>query len=63
MTIMTAKEVAVYLGCNRDTVYRLSSYGDLPYARIGRRKIFKKESIDAWIERKMINEDVGELNR
>lgn len=48
---MTAQEVAVYLGCNRDTVYRLSNYGDLPCARVGSKKIFKKDQIDAWIDK------------
>ncbi|MCG3795990.1 excisionase [Bacillus toyonensis] len=49
---LTAKEVATYLGISLDLVYKESIYGSLPCIRIGRRKLFRKESLDRWMAKK-----------
>ncbi|EOA3905992.1 helix-turn-helix domain-containing protein [Bacillus cytotoxicus] len=46
---LSAREAAVYLGISLDLVYKYSTYGSLPCARIGRRKLFRKESLDRWL--------------
>ncbi|MES1053646.1 helix-turn-helix domain-containing protein [Bacillus thuringiensis] len=49
---LTAKEAATYLGVSLDLIYKESIYGSLPCVRIGRRKIFRKESLDRWMTKK-----------
>ncbi|WP_144518116.1 excisionase family DNA-binding protein [Bacillus thuringiensis] len=49
---LTAREAAKYLGVSLDLVYKESIYGSLPCIRIGRRKIFRKESLDRWMAKK-----------
>ncbi|QEL82647.1 helix-turn-helix domain-containing protein (plasmid) [Bacillus sp. JAS24-2] len=49
---LTAKEAAIYLGVSLDLVYKESIYGSLPCIRIGRRKLFRKETLDRWMTKK-----------
>ncbi|RAN91503.1 excisionase [Bacillus sp. SRB_28] len=49
---LTAKEAATYLGISLDLVYKESIYGSLPCVRIGRRKLFRKETLDRWMTKK-----------
>lgn len=49
---LTAKEAAIYLGISLDLVYKESIYGSLPCVRIGRRKLFRKETLDRWMTNK-----------
>ena len=44
----TTYEVADYLGLSKDMIYKMAREGEIPCARIGRRLLFKKESIDKW---------------
>lgn len=46
---LTAKEAATYLGVSLDLVYKTSIYGSLPCVRIGRRKVFRKDTLDRWM--------------
>ncbi|GAA0472731.1 helix-turn-helix domain-containing protein [Alkalibacillus silvisoli] len=47
---MTAQETADYLGVCLDTIYRMARKNEIPHARIRRRMLFRKRSIDAWIQ-------------
>lgn len=49
-TTLTADEIAKYLGLSRDTIYILARENKIPHVRIGRRILFKIESIDKWLE-------------
>jgi excisionase family DNA binding protein len=51
-TIMTAEEVAKFLGIHRETVYLYAKKGKIPAFKIGYNWRFKKESIDKWMEEK-----------
>lgn len=46
MRLMTANDVAKYLGINVRTVYRKAENGLMPCYRVGRLVRFKKEEID-----------------
>ncbi|MEJ3740740.1 excisionase family DNA-binding protein [Bacillus tropicus] len=56
---LTAKEAAKYLGVSLDLVYKESIYGSLPCVRIGRRKLFRKETLDRWMTKKELQCLVG----
>lgn len=48
--IMTADEVAEYLGVDRNTVYECAARGAIPHKRLGKRMIFRRGSIIAWLD-------------
>jgi excisionase family DNA binding protein len=45
---LTANELAEYLGVSKDLVYGMVREKTVPFIRIGRRVLFKKDSIDRW---------------
>jgi len=49
-TIMCADEVAAYLGVDRNTVYEYAARGVIPHKRLGKRMIFRRGSIIAWLD-------------
>jgi excisionase family DNA binding protein len=50
-TFLTTEEVLEYLQINLRTVYRLIKAGKIPAVRVGRQWRFRKNDIDAWLER------------
>jgi len=48
--IMTADEVAAYLGVDRNTVYDYAARGVIPHKRLGKRMLFRRGSIVAWFD-------------
>lgn len=48
--LMTAEEVATYLGYALGTVYNKVQAGEIPHKRLGRAIRFRRSEIDAWIE-------------
>lgn len=49
--ILTLKEVASYLKLAEKTAYRLASEGKLPGFKVGGSWRFKREDLEAWIEK------------
>lgn len=49
--MLTADEVAELLGLNRKTVYEYATAGEIPCKRLGRRLLFYKPTILAWLEK------------
>ncbi|MCO7177049.1 helix-turn-helix domain-containing protein [Sporolactobacillus kofuensis] len=47
---MTAQEAADYIGCHKETIYRMARRGEIPHWRIGRNVRFSKSSLDEWKE-------------
>lgn len=47
---MTADEVAAALGLSRNGVYEAANRGEIPHRRVGRRMIFSRRAIMAWLE-------------
>jgi len=47
----TVRQVAEYLSVNERTVYRMAERGELPAFKVGDTWRFRREDIDAWIER------------
>ena len=49
-TTLTVGEIATYLGLSKDFIYILVRENRIPHVRVGRRILFKRESIDKWFE-------------
>jgi len=47
------KDLEGYLGISKGTVERLMKQG-LPYIKLERRVLFRKEDVDAWLESKRV---------
>jgi excisionase family DNA binding protein len=47
--IISADEVASLLGVNRKTVYDAAGRQEIPHRRLGRRVIFSRQAIEAWL--------------
>ncbi len=48
--VMSAAEVATVLGISRNSVYRGAGRGEIPHRRVGRRIIFSRRAIVAWLD-------------
>ena len=48
---MTAKELASWLRVNRKTVYEYAARNVIPCRRLGRRLVFSRQAVLAWLAR------------
>lgn len=55
--VMTADEVAAYLGVDRNTVYEYAARGAIPHKRLGKRMLFRRGSIVAWFDSAVVAGD------
>jgi excisionase family DNA binding protein len=46
---LCAEELARYLGVNRKTVYEYAARNVIPHQRLGRRIVFSREQVVAWL--------------
>lgn len=53
--VMTADEVAVFLGVDRNTVYDFASRGVIPHQRLGKRLLFRRGAVVAWLDTSLCN--------
>ena len=49
---LTVGEVAEYLGLSKDMIYKMTREQAIPHIRIGRRLVFKLDSIEKWLSEK-----------
>jgi excisionase family DNA binding protein len=47
--VMDADEVAVFLGVDRNTVYDYAGRGEIPHRRLGKRLLFSRSALVAWL--------------
>lgn len=45
---LTAQEAADYIGCHRETIYKLARRKEIPCWHIGRNVCFSQSSLDKW---------------
>jgi excisionase family DNA binding protein len=50
-SFLTTEEVLAYLKVTPRTIYRLIRTGELPAVRIGRQWRFRRQDLDAWLDR------------
>jgi len=48
--VMTADDVAAFLGVDRNTVYDYAGRGVIPHQRIGKRLLFRRGGVVAWLD-------------
>ena len=48
--VMTADEVAAFLGVDRNTVYDYAGRGVIPHQRLGKRMLFRRPAIVEWLD-------------
>lgn len=48
--VMTADEVAEFLGVDRNTVYDFATRGVIPHQRLGKRLLFRRGAVVAWLD-------------
>ena len=46
---MNAQQVAEFLGVDRKTVYDYANRGQIPHRRLGKRHLFSRSAIVAWL--------------
>lgn len=46
---MDAEEAAVYVGCKVRRLQDLAACGRIPHGHLGRRLVFKRSELDAWL--------------
>jgi len=52
--LLTKEDVEAYLRIGRRTLDRLLKAREIPFIKLGRRVLFKKADIDAWLETKRV---------
>jgi excisionase family DNA binding protein len=52
--LLTKEDVEAYLRIGRRTLDRLIKTREIPFIKLGRRVLFKKVDIDAWLESKRV---------
>jgi excisionase family DNA binding protein len=48
--VMTADEVAAFLGVDRNTVYDYANRGVIPHQRLGKRILFRRGALVTWLD-------------
>ena len=48
--VMTADEVSVFLGVDRNTVYDFAGRGVIPHQRLGKRLLFRRGAVVSWLD-------------
>lgn len=59
---LKAREAADYIGLSYWKLLELAKAGEVPHARVGGRVLFRRESLDAWLdlcERKSVHHETG----
>ena len=46
---LTVDEICTYLSVTNETIYKWIDQQEMPGHRVGRRWMFKKEEVDAWV--------------
>lgn len=49
--LLSAEEIASYLGVKRDTVYKLINRNGLPAVKVGRLWKFRQQQVDEWVNK------------
>lgn len=47
---LTVEEICVYLSVTNETVYKWIEHQRMPGHKVGRRWMFKKDEVDAWVK-------------
>jgi len=51
---LTLEQIVEYLQMSTSSIYKMAQTGKIPAYKIGRQWRFKREEIDAWIEKRKV---------
>ena len=51
---LNVKQAAQYIGVSERTLWRLKANGDIPHSQIGGRIVFRKKTLDEFLEEKEV---------
>ncbi len=51
---LTLEQIAEYLQMSTSSIYKMAQAGKIPAYKVGRQWRFKKEEIDAWVEKRKV---------
>ncbi len=54
-SVMTIEELSAYLKVPKSTLYKLVREGNIPSQKVGRHWRFRKETIDRWLDKTLVN--------
>jgi len=57
-TIMTVRELAVYLRMHEMTIYRMARQGEIPAYKVGNRWRFNKYRVEEWLDAHEVRQGV-----
>ena len=52
--LLSQAELLIYLQISRTTLYKLIKKDEIPHMKLGRKLLFRKKDIDAWLESKRV---------
>jgi excisionase family DNA binding protein len=58
--VLTAEDLAHYLGFNRNWIYRQAEAGEIPGVKLGKSWRFKRSVIDRWLEERILSKPKAE---
>jgi excisionase family DNA binding protein len=58
--VLTAEDLARYLGFNRNWIYRQAEAGEIPGVKLGKSWRFKRSVIDRWLEERILSKPKAE---
>jgi excisionase family DNA binding protein len=58
--VLTAEDLAHYLGFNKNWIYRQAEAGELPGVKLGKSWRFKRSVIDRWLEERILSKPKAE---
>lgn len=47
--VYSVEQLATMLGCDRKSIYAAAERGEIPCRRLGRRRLFPRAWVDAWL--------------
>jgi len=51
---LTLEQIAEYLQMSTSSIYKMAQAGKIPSYKVGRQWRFRKEEIDAWVEKRKV---------
>lgn len=51
---LTLEQIAEYLQMSASSIYKMAQAGKIPVYKVGRQWRFRKEEIDAWVEKRKV---------
>ncbi len=58
---LTVDDAASYTGLSKDALYKLTAAKAIPHAKPGKRLLFKREELDAWLDGHREGPGAGDL--